>query len=123
MLDRPEMSRKQRRNILLFTLAVICAILFIQLVILNQENENKRNFEHQKQELEEESPIRSPDDFHYQPHLFMKVTQRKFEGKRRFDSRRISDTSLSVGKITSTAETVTSNKPNKGKGNFHVLFI
>ena len=123
MLDRPEMSRKQRQNILLFTLAVICAILFIQLVILNQENENKRNFEHQKQELEEESPIRSPDDFHHQPHLFMKATQRKFEGKRRFGSRRINDTSLSVGKITSTAETVTSNKPNKGKGNFNVLFI
>lgn len=119
----PEMSRKQRRNILLFTLAAICAILFIHLVILNRENEKDRSFEHHKQELEEESPLRSPDDFHHHVHIFTKATQRKFEGKRKFASRTSDDTSLSVEKITSTEETVTSNMPNKGKGNSDVLFI
>ena len=123
MLDRPEMSRKQRRSILLFTLAATCAILFIQLVILNRENENDRSFEHQKQEFEEESPIGSPDDFHHHAHIFTKATPRKFEGKRRFASRTSRDASLLVGKITSTAETVTSNKSNKGKGNSDILFI
>ena len=116
------MSRKQRRNILLFTLAATCVVLFIQLVILNLENENDRSFEHQKQEFDEESPIGSPDDFHHHAHIFTKAT-RQFEGKRRFTSGTSSDASLLVGKMTSTAETVTSNKSNKGKGNSDIIFI
>lgn len=123
MLDRPEMGRKQRRSILLFTLAATCAILFIQLVTLNRENENDKSFEHQKQEFEEESPIGSPDDLHHHARIFTKATQRKFKGKRRFASRTSSDAFLLIGKITSTAETVTSNKSNKGKGNSDIIFI
>lgn len=117
----PGVGSKRRRNIFVFALAAICAILFIEVVILYHENEKKNSFAQRRQEKAEDSHIeRTQDGFHHHSHVFMKSTKQEKLSGERSTFRTMNGTSISVGKMTpGRINTV----KVKSKGTSDVLFI
>lgn len=88
-------SRRVRRTICVFTLAVIYAFVFFEVGILYQGNKNKRAQVTQQRE--------SVSDFHHQPHILLKSLEHKLKGEMS-TREKINSTSFSIGKMTSSSE-------------------
>ena len=91
-------SRRVRRTICVFTLAVIYAFVFFEVGILYQGNKNKRaQVTQQSQQSKTSHKRESVSDFHHQPHILLKSLEHKLKGEMS-TREKINSTSFSIGK-------------------------
>lgn len=111
----PSVTRKTRRKLYLFVFAIIYALVFFEVGIMYQENNNKTRHEAGKKIIQESKMSRRKEllsDFHHEPHILLKSVL-KGETVR-------NDTSFAIKKTTSTSESFKKVKYSR-TGNSDVL--
>lgn len=96
-------NRKIRRKLYLFIFATIYALFFFKVGIMYQENNSKMRQDAGKKIVEESKITRREDlisDFHHEPHILLKSLLKGEVTTKTIHN----DTSLTVGKTTSTSK-------------------